>query len=213
MNIKKICAFMLSIAVLGGSSIAVYASQNSDASTKNVVVTATKTNEKHTGDISNEKAVLMASKAMKDYMGLDASFYSQTRVERNNHKDNTVTINVVFIPADGTNGSNFVSIDETTGKIINVTAINNLNPNSSGKVDDAKVKEASINFLKKIGKDADVDLNSIEIKNNNGALSGVFFQLKDQSQKIKGGARIGLEVSLQNYTVMHYDNDSFIYNR
>jgi uncharacterized protein YxeA len=237
MNTKKIFTLAVSIAVLGGASIFTFANQNSDAGTKNVVVTennaqANKSNTASTnGIISDEKATQIATKAMKDYMGLDASYFSRTTIHRaenqydekmkmqseiEKHQDNTVI--VWFERADhNTDCSNFVEIDEKTGKITNVTAINDLDPNSYGKINDAKVKEVAIDYMKKMGKDKEVDLDSIVVSNTNGALSGVDFNLKNanESKEYKFDSKIGLEVSLQNYTVrvMHYQNYPNTHNK
>lgn len=251
---------MLMLAVVGSATTAVYANKKSDVATKNVVVAVQKqqvtksTDENNTNNITDEQAVKMATKAMKDYMGLDAKNFSKTAVMRDkgfvNGKisdkrkqeiiddeksvlkvhpelankvqeeinkaisyevDRHDLITVDFTQADGANGSNFVEIDAVTGKIINVTAINNL-PNFSGlKADDAKVKDAANNFIKKIGLDSKVDFSKVTVDNNNGALSVVRIPLKDQSVSVKGTATVDLEVSLKDYTVMHYENDEELY--
>lgn len=268
MNIKKIIVLTLSIAVVGGASLTVYANQNNDVLTKNVVVTTQNpqvNKESIKGKMSDEKAVQIATEAMKNYMGIDASCFSGTSIERQEntynkyleneparekyqkehpeemasenkflkehpekakeysaavekskelikHSDDRIT--VFFTRANNNKCTgDFVVIDETTGEILNVTSINDLHANSNWKIDDIKVKNAALDFLKRTGKTDDVDINSISIKNNNGALSGVDFKLKNQSSKIKGGAKISLEVSLQNYSVMHYENYSNTYNK
>lgn len=258
--IKRLSSFALSMAVIGGASAITYANVNKDTSTKNVVVTAqgqkANKNNKVKGTISDEKAVQMATKAIKDYMGIDASYFSQTKIDRQKnessekglddkkkqeiidgekaflkvhpekakdsqaviekvmemtkHEDDMITVS--FTRADGISGTNFVDIDETTGEIVNVTAVNNLNSNSACKVDNTKVKNAALDFLKKTGKDADVDLDSISI-GNNGPMMDIDFKLKKQSGNFKDADTIRLEVNSQNYTVVHYDNYSDTYNK
>lgn len=225
MKVKRIAMLILAVAVVGSGTTAVYASKKSDVATKNVVVTAQKQQvskrdnaNAENKEITDEQAVQMAAKALKDYMGLDANYFSKSTVTRDK-VDNIISdkihrhgiINVDFTPANGTNGGDFVDIDGTTGKIVNVTATNNLVTYTQGKVDDAKVREAAINFMKKIGQDGDVDFSKITVDNNNGPLSVVKIALKDQSRSIKGTATIDLEVSLQDYTVMHYENDVQLY--
>lgn len=266
MNMKKIVMFALAITLVGGSSLFVHASQNNDASTKNRVVT-TQSHQTNKGNITNgtisdEKAVQMATEAMKNYMGIDASSFSGTVIERQEdlynkkmqeeparnkyqkehpeqmaaekkfleehpekakeylesvkksqekakHADDTI---MVYFTRVGNNkcSGDFVQIDETTGEILNVTSLHDFNPKLDGKLDDMKVKNVALGFLKKMGKDVDVDLNSISINNDNGALSRVEFKLKGGTSKEE---IISLEVNLQNYTIVHYQNYSNTFNK
>lgn len=264
MNKRNLIIFALSITLVGGSSLIVHASQKNDASTKNMVITTQnhQTNKGKNGAISDEKAVQMATEAMKNYMGVDANSFSGTVIERHEdeynkkmqdeparikyqkehpeqmaaqkkfleehpekekeyleaveksqekakHADDTI---MVYFTRVGNNkcSGDFVEIDETTGEILNVTAMHDFNPNIDGKTDDTKVKNVALSFMKKIGKDVDVDLDSILINNDNGALSRVEFKLKGGASK---QAIISLEVNLQNYTIVHYQNYSNTFNK
>ncbi|MET3289994.1 UNVERIFIED_CONTAM: 20S proteasome alpha/beta subunit [Brevibacillus sp. OAP136] len=85
MNKKNILVFSMALAIVGGATAAVYASEYAVNSTKNNVVTVTnkegngtnQTTKNHevkvaNGKISDEEAVKIATKALKDYMGRDA---------------------------------------------------------------------------------------------------------------------------------------------
>lgn len=261
MKAKRIAMMILAVAVVASGTTAVYASKKSDVATKNVVVTAqrisisTNVNTENK-EMTDEQAVQIATKAMKDYMGLDVNYFSKINVitrdkatvngqitdqEKqqliatqkcfikvhpelasksqemlNNaindeiHRHEIITVD--FTPASEVSGGDFVDVDAVTGKIINVTATNNLETYAKGKADEAKVKEAAINFMKKIGQDGDVDFSKITI-DNNGPLSVVNIALKDQSSRFKGTSTIGLEVSSQGYTVMHYENYDEAYDK
>ncbi|MFG0216560.1 hypothetical protein ACFU8X_26175, partial [Brevibacillus porteri] len=87
MNKKSILVFSMALSIVGGATAAVYASEHAVNSTKNRVVTVTskegnatnqttESNKNHVvkvanGKISNEEAVKIATKALKDYRGLD----------------------------------------------------------------------------------------------------------------------------------------------
>lgn len=260
MNMKKIGTLMLMLAVVGVATTAVYANKKSDVVTKNAVVAVQKKTVKKSLAVNNvnkvitdEQAVKMATKAMKDYMGLDANYFSKTSVEREKGADSgkisdkqkqeiinsekcflkvhpelaskaqeTINkvindeshkheiINVDFTRSSG-DGTDFVSIDAVTTKIVNITAINDLPTFFQGKVDDAKVKDAAINFIKKIGMDSEVDFNKLTIDNDKGSLCKLTIPLKNQSSG--DNASIGLEVGANNYSVMHYDDLDGIYSK
>lgn len=244
MKVKKILALVLTVSVVGSTTAFAYANQKAVAATKNVVVTAEQkniTNNVSISSISNEQAVKMAYKAVKDYMGKDASFYSGTHVCRpeDEEKENEVfekkfpkevaiadaakkkfeaehpeiaqiieenkaevrnnpIITVWLIPAKYNQDkacSNFVDINERTGEIVNVTSINDMSKSTDGQINDDKVKEATLKFMQNIGKQ--IDSKTLSINNDNGNLSQVSFTLKD-------GRKAGVEVNLEDYTVVHY---------
>ncbi|WP_243124544.1 hypothetical protein [Clostridium sp. AWRP] len=84
MNRKRILVWVLTLLVVGGASGVTYASQKKDA-TKNVVVTAenkSSNNSLKQGTMSDEEAIKAATEAMKSYMGKDANYFSQIKVDR-----------------------------------------------------------------------------------------------------------------------------------
>ena len=89
---KTILAFTLAVAIAGGTSISTYAmSQNTADSTKNKVVTvdSEQNNGQVTkGNISDEEAIKMATKSMKEYLGLDANSFGQAFITRGDVKGN-----------------------------------------------------------------------------------------------------------------------------
>ncbi|AAK79472.1 putative small secreted protein [Clostridium acetobutylicum] len=244
MSIKRISMFLLAAVVVGSASLSIYENKNSGAGTKNVVVTAQSNNINKNNTISDEKAVQMAIKAMKDYMGVDAaSRFSGTEIHRTEaneykqiedaaedtikkypsyekkveyakkqlewvkHSDYYIYVN--FMSNDGTY---FVAIDENTGEVVNVTLISREDTSGTYKVDDGKVKSAALSYLKKIGKDSCVDLNSISIDNGNGPLTTVTFNIKNKTGNSKRDV-IVLEASLKNYNIIHYQDYSNSYNK
>lgn len=109
------------------------------------------------------------------------------------------TIDVWFVPKSYDESklwSNFVSINEKTGEVVNVTAINGLEKNSDYQIDDAKVKDATLNFIQKIGKK--IQGSSIRVdKDVDSDLLPVHFKLSD-------GKEAEIEINLKDYSVVHY---------
>lgn len=99
MNKKTLLAFTLAIATVGSASAITYASQASVDSTKNVVVTVDNKDSRSInsdmsgtspvakGTISDEKAIQMAAKALKDYMGKDANFFAEAKITKTDATD------------------------------------------------------------------------------------------------------------------------------
>ncbi|NMM62599.1 hypothetical protein HBE96_07815 [Clostridium sp. P21] len=118
---------------------------------------------------------------------------------------NESRIDVCFTPKDfekSKGGSNFVSINEKNGEVINVTAINDLDENLKPAIDDNKVKDATLSFLKKIGKK--ISGNTIRV-NKEIDLGRLFIDCK-----LDDGRNAEIEINLRDYSVIHYeikDND------
>jgi hypothetical protein len=87
---KRILTIALAISIIGVASVITYASQGLASSTKNKMVTVDNKAAKGvngqtvTGKISDEDAIIIATKAMKTYMGYDANFFSGTSITRIN---------------------------------------------------------------------------------------------------------------------------------
>ncbi|WP_236841338.1 hypothetical protein [Brevibacillus formosus] len=98
MNKKNILVFSMALSIVGGSTAAVFATENAVHSTKNKIVTVaskagngtnqTTVTKVTNGKISDEEAVKIATEALKDYMGLDAKSFGEARVNRYNNQDN-----------------------------------------------------------------------------------------------------------------------------
>ncbi|AKN30254.1 hypothetical protein Ccar_05210 [Clostridium carboxidivorans P7] len=118
---------------------------------------------------------------------------------------NESIIDVDFTPKDFDKNkvcSNFVSINEKTGEVINVTAINGLDENLKSAIDDNKVKDATLSFFKKIGKK--ISGNTIRADKEID-LGRLFLDCK-----LEDGRNAGIEINLTDYSVIHYeikDND------
>ncbi len=249
MNRKRILVWVLALLVVGGASGITYASQKKDI-TKNVVVAVENkdsSNIRQQGTMSDEEAIKIATKAMKSYMGKDASYFSATKIHRSSDerkveegfrkkiakehpeevkkieeskkkfaKDhpeeakiiaenaaklkNESIIDVDFTPKDLDKNkacSNFVSINEKTGEVINVTAINGLDENLKTTIDDNKVKDATLSFFKKIGKK--ISGNTIRADKEID-LGRLFLDCK-----LEDGRNAGIEINLTDYSVVHYE--------
>ncbi|URZ06990.1 hypothetical protein [Clostridium felsineum] len=90
MIVKKIGMAILTMAVVSGASLGIY--ENGNAGTKNVVVAAenskaNKSNYSLNNTVSDEKAIQIATKAMKDYANVDVSRLSGTEISRTEAKE------------------------------------------------------------------------------------------------------------------------------
>ncbi|WP_409178972.1 hypothetical protein [Brevibacillus fortis] len=238
MNKKNILVFSMALTIVGGATAAVFASENAVNSTKNKVVTVSSkagngTNQTNTnlvvkaanGKISDEEAVKMATKALKDYMGLDAKSFGEARVNRTNaqeefkffmdlyskedaavlkenaKKDTANVIVVQFVRAEDLNqtmaASNRIVINEKTGEIVSLTAWTNENSSSETTIDDAKVKTAVINFFDQQQK----NVNENTMKVSKTASSGTIRVLCN----LEDGRDVEMTISLKNYSVSSYD--------
>lgn len=115
---------------------------------------------------------------------------------------NESRIDVDFIPKDFSKNkgcSNFVSINEKTGEVINVTAINGLDKNLNPAIDDNKVKDTTLSFFKKIGKK--ISDNTIRV-NKEIDLGRLFIDCK-----LEDGRNANIEINLIDYSVVHYSID------
>ncbi|MGL4107633.1 hypothetical protein [Clostridium sp. LP20] len=98
MNKKRIFVYVFAVAIVVASSSLVYASQKSVEGTKNSVTSIDDKSEESkseasNGEISDEEAINIATEAMKIYMGKDASFFSETSINRiNNSRTVEVTV-------------------------------------------------------------------------------------------------------------------------
>ncbi|WP_270563233.1 hypothetical protein [Clostridium beijerinckii] len=140
MNKKKILVFTLALSIIGTTSIATYAaSQNTADATKNTVVTLDSKDNRinnTSGCISDEEAVQIATKAIKDYIGLDANSFGQAFItkgdvkgdyeyskedaavlEENSKKHTDNIINVQFIPVDDLKVFEAAQNDEEIGDL------------------------------------------------------------------------------------------------
>lgn len=84
MNRKRILVWALTLLVVGGATGITYASEKRDT-TKNVVAAAenkSNSNALKQGTMDDEKAIKIAAEAMKSYMGKDANYFSQIKVDR-----------------------------------------------------------------------------------------------------------------------------------
>ncbi|URZ00374.1 hypothetical protein [Clostridium felsineum] len=92
MIVKKIGMAILTMAVVSGASLGIYENENGNAGTKNVVVAAenskaNKSNYSLNNTVSDEKAIQIATKAMKDYANVDVSKLSGTQISRTEAKE------------------------------------------------------------------------------------------------------------------------------
>ncbi|MFF0826375.1 hypothetical protein ACFYU8_03760 [Brevibacillus sp. NPDC003359] len=241
MNKRNILVFSMALSIVGGATAAVYASENAVHSTKNKVVTVTskegngtnqttETNTNHVvkvanGKISNEEAVKIATKALKDYMGLDAKSFGEARVNRTNaqedfkffmdlyskedaavlkenaKKDTANVIVVQFVRSEDLKqsmpASNRIVINEKTGEIVSLSAFTNEDRSSETTVDDAKVKAAVINFFGKQQKNVKENTMKVSKTANSGTIR-VLCDLED-------GRDVEMTISLKNYSVSSYD--------
>ncbi|MBG9940939.1 hypothetical protein ABE237_10785 [Brevibacillus formosus] len=235
MNKKNMLVFSMALTIVGGATAAVFAAENAVQSTKNKVVTVaskagndsnqTTVAKVANGKISDEEAVKMATKALKDYMGLDAKSFGEARVNRTNaqedfkffmdlyskedaavlkenaKKDTANVIVVQFVRAEDLNqpmpASNRIVINEATGEIVSLTAFTNENRSSETTIDDAKVKTAVINFFDKQQKNVKVNTMKVSKTANSGTIR-VLCDLED-------GRDVTMTMSLKNYSVSSYE--------
>ncbi|ATF11228.1 hypothetical protein A616_04190 [Brevibacillus brevis X23] len=235
MNKKNILIFSMALSIVGGSTAAVFATENAVNSTKNNIVTVASkagngTNQTTVakvadGKISDEEAVQMATKALKDYMGLDAKSFGEARVKRTNNQENFKffmdlvskedaavlkenakkdTANVIivqFVRAEDLNqpmpASNHIVINEKTGEIVSLTAFTDEDRSSETTINDAKVKSAVINFFDKQQKK--VKENTLKVKKT--VYSGTTHVLCD----LEDGRDVEMSISLKNYSVYSYE--------
>ncbi|EGW41584.1 hypothetical protein [Desulfosporosinus sp. OT] len=239
---KNILVFTLTLSIIGGATAIAYASQSTVDSTKNKVVTLASKSEVNginqsiegkTGDeinitkgkISDEEAVNIAAKAMKDYMGLDANSFGEAHITRTNAQDDfkffmdlypkedaavlkenaqkhtANVINVQFIPAANLKepmpASNSIVINEETGEIVTLMASKNIDGSFKAVIDDAKVQTAVINFFGKLGKN--VQCNTIKVtKTANFGTIRAFCDLED-------GRDVWMTLNLKDYSVLGYE--------
>lgn len=109
-------------------------------------------------------------------------------------------IDVDFIPKNADENkvsSNFVSINERTGEVVNVTAINDLDENSQAQIDDNKVKDATLNFFKKIEKK--LEGNTITVHKTLD-VGRIFVDCK-----LDNGGDCKIEINVKDYSVIHYE--------
>ncbi|MGG7177575.1 hypothetical protein ACQPU1_08290 [Clostridium paraputrificum] len=98
MNKKRIFLYVLAVSIVVASSSLVYASTKSVEGTKNLVTSIDDKSEESKSEASNreisdEEAINIATEAMKNYMGKDASFFSETSINRfNNSRTIEVTV-------------------------------------------------------------------------------------------------------------------------
>jgi hypothetical protein len=228
MNKKSLIAIALAVTTVGTATVTTYASQNYANATKNKIVNvAGQQSNIHlsVGNISDEEAVKMATQAMKDYMGKDASFFAGTKITRssdgtgweniadsgqkedaqaiaeNAKKHMAKVIDVVFTPAD--NSITFalchVLINEETGKIVGISAFTNVDKNVADVMDDSKLQAATVIFVKLMGKD--IQENSIRVqKMNKKGIFHVLFNLKD-------GTEATILINSKDYSVALYSEN------
>ncbi|ATF13440.1 hypothetical protein HP398_03595 [Brevibacillus sp. HB1.4B] len=235
MNKKNILVFSMALSIVGGSTAAVFASENAVPSTKNNVVTmASKagngTNQTTVakvanGKISDAEAVKMATKALKDYRGLDAKSFGEAHVKRTNaqedfkflmgivskedaavlkenaKKDTANVIVVQFVRAEDLNqpmgASNNIVINEKTGEIVSLAAFTDEDRSKETTINDAKVKSAVINFFGKQQKK--VKENTLKVSKS--ASSGTIRVLCN----LEDGRDVKMTISLKNYSVSSYE--------
>jgi hypothetical protein len=109
------------------------------------------------------------------------------------------TIDVWFTPKNYDKNkisSNFVSINEKTGEVINVTAINDVDKDLQPQIDDNKIKDATLNFFKKIGKKIEGNTIKVDKDIDWGRIS--------VNCKLDDGRDSGIEINFKDYSVMHY---------
>jgi hypothetical protein len=236
MNKKTLLAFTLALATVGSASAITYASQDAANTTKNRVVAVDTKDSKSMnsatsgtspvakGAISDEEAIQMATKALKDYMGKDANFFAEAKITKTDASDfrkgmevfqegfskedakvNTENaekhianvINVVFTPADQSNkGRNLVTINEETGELVTVAALYNFDEKLNEEIDDSKVKEAALNFFKQLGKNILGDTIQVRKTMKYGMVE-VLFQLDD-------GREASISINAKDYSVINY---------
>ncbi|MGG4454190.1 hypothetical protein [Brevibacillus porteri] len=238
MNKKSILVLSMALSIVGGATAAVFASENAVHSTKNKVVTVaskegTGTNQTSTnhvakvanGKISDEEAVKIATKALKDYRGLEAKSFGEARVNRTNaqeefkffmelyskedaavlkenaKKDTANVIVVQFVRAEDLNqtmaASNRIVINEKTGEIVSLTAFTNEDRSAETTIDEAKVKTAVINFFDKQQKNVKENTMKVSKTASSGTIR-VLCNLED-------GRDVEMTISLKNYSVSSYD--------
>jgi hypothetical protein len=92
MNKKRLLTVLLALSIIGAASLTIYESGVIANSTKNNVVIVNENSDKSSSDqstkvnISDEEAVKIAARAMKDYMELDATYFADTKIIRVNAK-------------------------------------------------------------------------------------------------------------------------------
>ncbi|MFC8689610.1 hypothetical protein [Brevibacillus porteri] len=238
MNKKNILVLSMALTIVGGATAAVFASDHAINSTKNKVVTlASKEGNGTTqattkdvvkvanGKISDEEAVKMATKALKDYMGLDAKSFGEAHVNRTNNqedfkffmdlyskedaavlkenakKDTADVIVVQFVRAEDLKqamaASNRIVINEKTGEIVSLTAFTDENRSTETTIDDAKVKSAVISFFDQQQKKVKENTMKVSKTASSGTIR-VLCNLED-------GRDVIMTISLKNYSVSSYD--------
>lgn len=239
---NSLLVFTLSLSIIGGATAVAYASQSTVDFTKNKVVTVASKSEvgglnqsmegktddqiKITkGKISDEEAVKLAVKVMKDYMGLDANSFGEAHITRTNaqedfkffmdlypkedaavlkenaQKHTANVINVQFIPAANLKkpmaATNNIVIDEETGEIVTLMASGSSIDGSLKVIDDAKVQSSVINFFAKLGKNVQPET----IKVTKTANSGTIRALCD----LEDGRDVWMTLNLKDYAVLGYE--------
>lgn len=124
MNKKILLTLILALSIIGIASAITYASRDIANSTKNKVVTvndkSNKINKSQAtkGKISDEEVVKIATRAMKDYIGLDAIYFANTKITRVSAKETRdAAINQAEILKKSYSKEDFKMLMENANKI------------------------------------------------------------------------------------------------
>ncbi|KLU65962.1 hypothetical protein DEAC_c20010 [Desulfosporosinus acididurans] len=231
MNKKSILVFALAITMVGSSTAAVYASQSSVNATKNKVVTVANNYEAENGGntvvqgkISDEEAVTIATKAMKDLMGINANYFGEAHVTRSNEKDDMEffknlypekdaqvlqenlqkptadVIDVQFISADDLKSPmpsrDLVVINEASGEIVSITAMKNLDQSLTGTIDDNRVKTGVTDFLSNLHEKVQDNTLKVSKTMTSGTMNVI--------GKLADGRDVTMSLNGKDYSVMSY---------
>lgn len=160
MNKKRILSSILAVGVILGVSSVAYADETSVDTTKDVVgVSEMESSEVET--ISDEKAVELASEAMKFYLNRDnTSGFERTRVYRCSSYNGLQpdTVNILFESGENDYRDNTVILNAHTGEVLRVSREGRTGI-FQGEVNKEKIKESIINVLDKAGLKPDEDTN------------------------------------------------------
>ncbi|NBD27022.1 hypothetical protein [Paenibacillus glycinis] len=172
--------------------------------------------------ISDKEAAQMASKALKDFIGKETSFFKNPVVTRysakeaikdmqamevskedrkvnteNTKKHIANVINITFSPTNKSlHGRNLVVINEETREIVYVTAFYNNDEKLNVKTDDSKVKSAISDFLKKNGK----SLSNKTVKVQKTSVYGQF----EVICQLSDGREASIFMNAKSYEVIGY---------
>lgn len=159
MNRKRILVSMVAVGVMLGCSTFAYADETSLDTTNNVVET-TEVESSEVESISDEKAVELASEAMKFYLNRDTSGFERTRVYRCSSYNGLQpdTVNILFESGENDYRDNAVILNAHTGEVLRVSREGRTGI-FQGEVNKEKIKESIINVLAKAGLKPDEDTN------------------------------------------------------